>query len=175
MKKRWISLSLSALIAAWLIAGCSVSEEHIKDEARSLIESKLIEEPKEPNEAINGLSFYGDREIAVEEVNEYNYVISAEDTTYLLFKNDDLDYSDQDEIRDDLMLDHEVVTFETFTNESSLDAYIMITEFDDGTYRLIVAVDGKKMTTVLPLDKLASNAEFMFDFVYSMAHESISE
>lgn len=175
MKKRWISFSFAGLITVLMMTGCSVSEEHIKDEARSLIESKLMEEPKEPNEEKNGLSFFGDVDIAVEEVNEYNYVISTEDTTYLLFKNDDMDYSDPDEIRDDLMLDHEVLTLETFTNDLSLDAYIVITEFDDGTYRLIVAVDGKKMTTVLPLDKLESNAEFMFDFVYSMAHESISE
>lgn len=172
MKKRWIGYLLAATITVLAIAGCSVTEEQIENEARSMIENKLMQDPKEPNEEKEGLSFFANVDITIEPVNEFNYVVSSRDTTYLLFKNDDVDYVNPDAIRDDMMLDKEVVSLETFTNDNNVNSYIVITNFEDETYRLIVAVDGLKMTTVLPLEELESSAEFMFDFVYSMAQNS---
>lgn len=172
MKKRWIGYLLAATITVLTVAGCSVTEEQIENEARSMIENKLMQDPKEPNEEKEGLSFFANVDITIEPVNEFNYVVSSRDTTYLLFKNDDVDYVNPDAIRDDMMLDKEVVSLETFTNDNNVNSYIVITNFEDETYRLIVAVDGLKMTTVLPLEELESSAEFMFDFVYSMAQNS---
>lgn len=171
MKKRWIGFAAAASLVITAVSGCAVSEEQIEDEARALIEQKMSEKPNETNASDEGLDFYTDREIDIEHVNEFNYVLSANDMTYLLFKNDDVDYSDPVEIEEDLMLENEVIVLETFTNDADTDGYIVVTQFDEDLYRLIVAVDGRKMTTVLGIEDLQNHAEFMFDFVYSMSED----
>ncbi|ADH98773.1 hypothetical protein [Salisediminibacterium selenitireducens] len=171
MKKRWMGFAAAATLFITAVSGCAVSEEQIEEEARALIEQKMSGDPNDTNASDEGLEFYSDRAIDIEHVNEFNYVLSANDMTYLLFKNDDIDYADPNEIEKDLMLDNEVIVLETFTNEASVDGYIVVTQFDEDLYRLIVAVDGRKMTTVLGIEDLQDHAEFMFDFVYSMAED----
>ncbi|WP_096189775.1 hypothetical protein [Evansella halocellulosilytica] len=160
-----ISILLAATI---LLAACNVSEASVAEDNEEMFQEKMVQEKMEPNVEEGDLSIYIPATLDREVVDEFNIEFTRNDQVFLLFLNDQTDYDSEEALLDELMINEEDPITLELDEEDGKFGYLVVAEFDEESYRVVVGYEGAKLTTISSLENVNDDAEMMFDIVKSI-------
>ncbi|MFA9559069.1 hypothetical protein ACERII_17300 [Evansella sp. AB-rgal1] len=162
-----VKLTMLFLVVA-VLSACNISEEQVQQHASDSFEEKLNQEKKTTTYKTNDIELYIPSFTEVEVLDEYNLVLERENHLYLLFLNDLPYFESREQLLEEVMVESEPFIFKKLKTEEGHGAYLIVTEFDDEQYRVVVGYNGVKITTICTLAEMNSTAELMYDIVQSV-------
>lgn len=164
-----LKLSLLVLLTA-VISACGISEERAQELAESFFEEKITQEPKTITYETENISLYIPSYTEVDEVDEHNLILERNGHVFLLFLNDYTDFETKEELLEFMMIDKDpfIIHMDEVEGETT---YLVVTNFSEGEYKVVVGHNGNKITTITTLSELNNVSPLMFDIVQSITDE----
>ncbi|MCD8509983.1 MAG: hypothetical protein LRY73_09030 [Bacillus sp. (in: Bacteria)] len=161
-------LKLTLLIfVGVVVSACSISEERAQELAETFFEEKITQEPKTITYESDNISLYIPSYTDVDEVDEHNLILERSGHTYLLFLNDVTDFQSKEELLDFMMVEEDPFIFH-MDEVDGKTTYLVVTEFSEEDYKVVVGHNGNKITTITTLRELNNVSTIMFDIVQSI-------
>jgi len=165
---RWkISFLLSFTI--FLLFGCSLSTQEVKEATLDVIEKAFQEEPIKSNQTIDNISFYLPKSIEIESSSGNNIILSEGNQQYILFINKNEEKTSDLLYQKGLDSSVEIIIDETKVTENEYK-YTIVNKLSDDTYEVIAGLGGAKITTLVESQDVAESVQKMIDIIQSVQY-----
>lgn len=160
---------LSIILVFLFIIGCNVTQEEAIEATKEAFEVGVNSEAMEPNEETERFRYYLPSSVEVEQTADTNLILSKNEQVFIVFSNPAETAFSTVNFDEDKAVEENAILVNELTVDSSFN-YLIISPFEEDTYKVIVGVGGDKATTITSIDNLVSSVESMLEIVKSITY-----